>query len=106
MAFNIDKKNSVAGDLCSVIIDEDMTIYAIESLKQAFTKMFDGYHCFELNLSDVEEIDSSGIQLLLALKSELALRHKTFVLTAISNDVEKLLDAYGIKNSFVIGEAA
>lgn len=106
MAFNIDKKNSVAGELCSIIIDEDMTIYAIGSLKQAFTKMFDGYRCFELNLSSVEEIDSSGIQLLLALKSELTLRNKTFILMGISDDVEKLLDAYRIKSSFVIGEAA
>ena len=106
MAFNIDKKCSSVEGLCRVIIDEDMTIYAIESLKLAFTKTFDSYHCFELNLSDVEEIDSSGIQLLLALKKELALRHKTFTLTAVSHEVEKLLDAYEIRDGFGIGEAA
>ena len=106
MTFNIDKTRSSAGGLCRVIIDGDMTIYAIESLKLAFEKTFDDYHCFELNLSGVEEIDSSGIQLLLALRKELALRDKEFRIMAPSNEVDKFLDAYEIRDKFLIGEAA
>lgn len=64
-----------------MVVDEGMAIYVIESLKLAFSKAFNDCCCFEL--------DSSGIQLLLALKKELALRRKVFRLTAISSEVKK-----------------
>jgi anti-sigma B factor antagonist len=92
--------------LCKLSIVEDMTIYSIEALKQEFSEEIDIYDRFELNLTDVEEIDSSGVQLLLALRAELAKRNKKFKLTGLSGVVAKIIDRYDIGDGFILGEVA
>lgn len=92
--------------LCKLTIDEDMTIYAIETLKQGLSEEIDIYERFELNLGAVEEIDSSGIQLLLALRTELMAKKKELKISAMSGPVTKLIESYGVGEAFNIGDAA
>lgn len=106
MALKKEKGTNKAKGLCKLAIDEDMTIYAIDILKTEMSKMMDVYENFELNLSGVEEIDSAGIQLLLAFNRELTRKKQKLTLTSISKDVSDLLENYGVSDRFNIGELA
>ena len=100
MALKIENGSNKKKGLCKIAIDEDMTIYGIETLKTALSEKIVGYERFEMNLSTVEEIDSSGIQLLLALQTELKQKNKTLQLIAASSAVTTLMEAYGLGESF------
>lgn len=106
MALKKERGSNKTKGLCKLAIDEDMTIYAVEALKQGISEEIDIYDRFELNLGDVEEIDSAGIQLLLALKSELASKSKTLKLTAVSGAAAKLIQSYGVNDHFNMEGAA
>lgn len=100
MALKKNRGSNKTKGLCKLSIDNDMTIYSIDDLKNDFSKEIEVYKEFEINLSDVEEIDSSGIQLLLALKNELMKNEKKFKITAVSGPVEKLIERYGLAECF------
>ena len=106
MALKIEKNSNSPEGLCTLVVEEDMTIYVIESMKQTLTKTLDSYDCFELDLSGVEEIDTAGIQLLFALGNELKRRNKIFKLIAVSGAVTKLFNSYGISECFPVGGVA
>ena len=105
MALTCEKDSKVSG-LCKLAIDKEMTIYEIDALKQGLSETIESYEQFELNLAAVEEIDTSGIQLLLALTNELKRIKKPFILTEVSSTVAKLIESYGVDDRLIIGEAA
>jgi len=104
MSLKRERGSNKTRGLCKLAIDEDMTIYAIDELKEAITKEINIYERFELNLEKVEEIDSAGIQLLLALRKELMQQEKELKLTSTSSVVSKLIDSYGINDHFIVGD--
>jgi anti-sigma B factor antagonist len=106
VALRRERGSSKTKGLCKLAIDEDMTIYAIKELTDALTDELDGYDRFELSLAKVEEVDSAGIQLLLALSTELEKRNKQFKVTEVSGAVSKLLATYNISDRFDTGAAA
>lgn len=105
MALKKERGSNKSKGLCKFAIDEELTINVIESLKQGFSDEIESYDKFELKLTDVEEIDSAGVQLLLALRTELSRKNKEFRLTAVSGVVKKLMESYGISESFEVGNA-
>ena len=106
MALKREKGSNKTKGLCKLAIDEDMTIYAIAALKQGLSEEIDIYDRFELNLGGVEEIDSAGIQLLLAFRTELMRKKKELMLSAVSAPVARLIENYGVDDRFNIGGAA
>jgi len=100
MALKRERGSSKKNSLCKLAVDKELTIYVIDELKQKFTEDLSLYKKFELNLEAVEEIDTAGIQLLLALKRELMQQKKEFKLTAVSYPVSQLLESYGMSNCF------
>ncbi len=106
MALKRDKGSSKSKGLCKLSISEELTIFVIDELKQSLSAEIDDYERFELNLDSVEEIDSAGIQLLLAFKNELNHQKKEFKLTSTSGAVRELLKRYSIEDCFSTGEVA
>ncbi len=106
MALRIQHDNNQSSSLCNIVIDEDMNIYVIDDMKQELSKMLDSYTQFKIDLAGIEEIDSAGVQLLLALRAELKRRKKEFRLTAVNDVVAKFLYRYGISELFTVGDAA
>lgn len=104
MTLKRERGSSKVKGLCKLAIVDDMTIYAIDDLKNALNEEIDFYDRFDLNLSGVEEIDSAGIQLLFALRSELILRNKVLKISSQSEVVTKLMESYNVMNIFNIGE--
>jgi anti-sigma B factor antagonist len=92
--------------LCKLSFDEDLTIYSIDALKQEVSEVLDTYDRFELNLASVEEIDSAGIQMLLALRTELGTNNKELKITAVSGVVAKMIEMYEVGDRFDMGEVA
>ncbi|MDH3355452.1 MAG: STAS domain-containing protein [Chromatiales bacterium] len=106
MALKRERGSNKTKGLCKLAIDDDMTIYAIEALKQGLSEEIDIYDRFELNLGAVEEIDSAGVQLLLALRTELMTKKKELRISAMSAPVAKLIERYGVVDYFNTGDAA
>jgi len=104
MALKIEENSSKTEGLCRFVFDEDLTIYAIETLKQEMARVIDAYTHFELDLASVEEFDSSGIQLLLGFQREIKRQNKELNLAAMSAPVTKLMKMYGLVECFDIGE--
>ena len=106
MALKRERSSNESQGLCKLAIDEDLSIYTIDLLKQELSEEIAVYDRFELNLSAVEEIDSSGIQLLLALKTELKEKKKEFKISAASGAVLNLMESYGISGHFNMEDAS
>lgn len=77
-------------------ISEDMTIYHAEALKQALLQAIIRSKQLELDLSQVAEIDTSGIQLLMLAKRESQARGKALDIIAHSPAVHELIDFFNI----------
>jgi len=94
MSLTLNK--SAQGNGCEVVLSEDMSIYAISELKTEIDSLIEPYQRVIIDLSNVEEFDSSGVQLLLSLKKTLLTNAKTFSTKDMSPEVVKLLDVYGL----------
>ena len=103
MAIKRERGSSKTKGRCKIAIDEDMNIYVIEGIKDELSKQLVDYNHFTLNLGSVEEFDSAGIQLLLALKKELLSKNKTLEFSAFSESVTRLVETYGLGDQLYVG---
>jgi len=104
MTVTLEQGEQAVEGLCKLVFAEDLTIYAIEGLKEGLAAHLSSYDSFELNLAQVEEMDSAGVQLLMAFKSELMREKKQLRLTHMSPVVTQLLGSYGLSERFNMGE--
>ena len=81
-------------------ITKDMTIYHAEALKNELMLTIDRGSIIELDLSQVVEIDTSGIQLLMLAKRECQHHGQTLRIVAHSPSVHELIDFYNIAAFF------
>ncbi len=100
MAISVEKTSSKKSGICKLTADADMTIYSASQNHQDITDNFAEYSSFEIDLSAVEEIDCSGIQLLLALKYTAERDSKTLTITSASDATAEAMDVLNIKNQF------
>lgn len=78
----------------------DMTIYEAAENKEFFSDVLSGISSLNVNLSNVAEIDSSGIQLMVALKKEAADEEKSISFISHSQAVVDLLDLFDLTSYF------
>ena len=81
-------------------IAQDMTIYHAEGLRTELLAGLAGSTAVELDLSQVAEIDTSGIQLLMLAKRESLKQGKTLSIVAHSPAVQEMLDFYNLAAFF------
>jgi len=81
-------------------IDQDMTIYQAEALKDELMGNVTQTQVIELDLSLVSEIDTAGIQLLMLAKRECQKQGKTLRIVAHSPRVHELMDFFNIAGFF------
>jgi anti-anti-sigma factor len=100
MSFNKREDASRKTDNCLLDAGADMTIYsAVDNLTE-IKGYYAQFNHFELNLSAVEEIDSSGIQLLLSLVKNAKKDDKQVVISEISDPVIEIMDLLDIRSHF------
>jgi len=64
-------QNKLTDGVLEVAIGEDMTIYGAQTIRENFLDFCNsGIRELQVDLSDVSELDSAGLQLLLLLKAE------------------------------------
>ncbi|WP_306607299.1 lipid asymmetry maintenance protein MlaB [Azonexus sp.] len=73
-------------------IAEDLTIYHAQEQKERLSTALEGADGLELDLSQVGEIDTAGLQLLIFAKREAARLDKTLTIVAHSSAVHQALD--------------
>jgi anti-anti-sigma factor len=100
MSFNKREDASRKTDSCLLDAGADMTIYsAVDNLTE-IKGYYAEFNHFELNLSAVEEIDSSGIQLLLSFVKNAKKDDKQVVISEISDPVIEIMDLLDIRSHF------
>lgn len=81
-------------------ITRDMTVYHAETLKAELMTGLAGQDVIELDLSQVAEIDTAGIQLLMLAKRESQQMGQTLSIVAHSPAVRELIDFFNIGGYF------
>jgi anti-sigma B factor antagonist len=85
---------------CVLDVSADMTIYSAANNLSEIKGYYSKFSHIELNLSGVEEIDSSGVQILLALVQNAKKDGKQVVLSEISAPVTEIMDMLNIRSHF------
>ena len=83
-----------------MVVEPDMTIYHAIELKQKLLDALLQTELLEVDLSQVSEIDTSGIQLLMLTKRESQKQGKTLAIVAHSPAVREALDFYNLAAFF------
>ena len=84
----------------AVLKPENMTIYEAMELHALFSATLAEHQQIEVNLADVVEIDSAGLQLMVALKNAALKQNKSLAFTAHSRGVIELLDLFNMTPFF------
>lgn len=100
MSFTKRESSDQQAGSCVLDASPDMTIYSAASNLTEIKAFYSEFNHLELNLATVEEIDSSGIQLLLALKRSAETDGKKVVLNGISPSVSEVMDVLNVKSHF------
>jgi anti-anti-sigma factor len=77
-------------------LDGELTIYRAAELKPLLLQRPDGDAALALDLSQVSEIDTAGVQLLLLARREAALQGRGFGIAAVSPAVADALELLGL----------
>ena len=78
----------------------ELTIYTAANEKQALQEALDSTEELEVNLSQVSEMDSAGLQVLIVLKQEAARRRKKLHYSMHSKAVLEILEMSNMTASF------
>ncbi len=81
-------------------ISGELTIYTVAAEKQTLQAFIDTGDELELNLSQVSELDSAGLQVLIALKQETARRNKKLAYVMHSKAVLDILEMSNMTSHF------
>ena len=82
-------------DGAQIRIDGELTIYTAAESKELLMDALNVHASFDVNLEAVEEIDTSGLQLLLLMQREAKTLNKPFVLSGLSPAMQ---DVIGLLN--------
>jgi anti-anti-sigma factor len=100
MSFNKREDSRTTTDSCLLDAGADMTIYSAADNLTEIKGYYSQFNHFELDLSAVEEIDSSGVQILLSLVKNAKKDGKQVVLSEISAAVKEVMDILNIRSHF------
>lgn len=81
-------------------ISGDIKIYDVAGYKDQLFKDFKTYSALDLDLSMTEDIDASGMQLLMLLKKEAQNQNIDFRVVASCTPVDKLLELFNLSEWF------
>lgn len=96
MNFKVEKN----GECYRIGMKGEMTIYAATEIKENLFSVMAGCAELEINLGQVSEIDSAGLQLLALIKREAADRNKPLHFVAHSQAVLDMLDLCNLAGVF------
>jgi anti-anti-sigma factor len=96
MSVRIEQKD----DLRTVSIDGEMTIYTALEYKTHLLEQLLDCHEMELNLSEIDEMDTAGLQILLMLKREAENGGRQLRLINHSRAIYEILELLNMQSHF------
>ncbi len=78
------------------ILPRELNIAVVESLKKDLLKYIEKNHSIDLDGSMVEQVDASGIQLVLSAQKSCVAAAKSFTVTNVSNEFRRVFEVTGI----------
>ena len=82
---------NASNGICRLVVEGDLGIASARDLRDRLLAAFDQGAAVEVDLSQVTEIDSAGIQLLVAAQREALVRNKTLRMVDSSPPVQDIL---------------
>ncbi len=98
-------KDKIDGGICDANVEGELTIYTVNNFKKELEKVLKKSTTLKLDLSQVSEIDTSCIQLLMQAQDACRENEKEFKITAISPAVQEVIDIFGLGNHFITANA-
>ena len=95
-------QKQLVNNACTLKINGELKIYEVATCKDEIFKDFSQYKSLELDLSELEDIDVSGMQLLMLLKKEAEKKQLTFKIISASTPTKKLLELFQLTDWFQI----
>lgn len=84
----------------AVLKPENMTIYEALEIQGLFSSALMKHQKIEVDLSEVVDIDCSGLQLMIALKNDALEQKKLMTFTGHSREVIEFLDLFNMSAFF------
>lgn len=88
------------GKGCKITIEGEMTIYQAGELYEKFKKQLAACDSIEIDLQFITEMDTAGLQILLALKREANALGKTITMAMHSEPVIEVFELLNIAHEF------
>jgi anti-sigma B factor antagonist len=92
MNIHVENKNG----LCRMLIEGEMTIFTAAELKKELIDNLGNCSDIEIDLSQVSEMDTAGLQLLLLIYKEASLSNKSARLISYSPSVAAVFDLFSM----------
>ena len=84
----------------TIIQPENMSIYEAQEIQETFAAALMKFENIEVDLINVAEIDSAGLQLMIALKNDAIKLTKNISFTNFSSEVVDLLELFDVSHLF------
>ncbi|MDH4263276.1 MAG: STAS domain-containing protein [Spirochaetia bacterium] len=88
------------GDVCLISLKGDLNIYNTPNFINELSSLFKSYNKIALDVGKVAEIDTAGLQTMIAAKKEALLNNKVFKIVNHSPSVIRLIDLLGLVGFF------
>ena len=90
------KGSSKPKGICKLAIEGDMTIYTAEELHSGLMGIVGDYKDFDISLAGVEDIDTTGVQILLALKRRAESESTMLSLKEPSDSIQEIANLFNV----------
>ena len=87
-------------DVCLITLRGDLNIYNTPNFVNEISALFKSYNKIALDAGQVAEIDTAGLQTMIAAKKEAILNNKLFKIVNHSPAVIRLIDLLGLVGFF------
>jgi len=87
-------REKIDNDILHLALTGDMTVYTTPKLKDILLKELRACSGIIMNLTDVDEADTSGFQLLIFLRREAGISGKSFKITGVNNRLQSIFSLY------------
>jgi anti-sigma B factor antagonist len=81
--------------------DGQLTIYRVDELKRNLLNLLNNNDFLELDIDNINECDTAGLQLLCSLKKTFAERKKKLIITGESKSIEGAMVRTGITSEMI-----
>ncbi|MBN1500052.1 MAG: STAS domain-containing protein [Spirochaetes bacterium] len=95
----VARRNKSDSSVIKYRFEGAFTIYAVKKLKNVLMQELKSNKNVEIDMSGVQRIDTSGIQVLLHMKREAVKFDRKFIIKGIEGEVQKMTALYDIELS-------